>query len=150
MDPRTFRADTEASYAKRKSRRGASSASQQTGGVRELVATLRDTSAKLSHRQAAVRELGARNPVKTPSAMNALIKVLGDNNDNASLRDGATKAGAWLRNFHGLTSDAPQIFDPQELLSQLETLCLNCRGEGLDDDAIQMILTGAKNLLGLQ
>lgn len=68
-------------------------------------------------------------------------------NDNASLRDGATKAGEWLRNFHSLTADAPQIFDPQELLSQLETLCLNCRGEGLDDEAIQMILTGAKNLL---
>jgi Ser/Thr protein kinase RdoA (MazF antagonist) len=68
-------------------------------------------------------------------------------NDSAALRDGATKAGEWLRNFHNLTADAPQIFDPQDLLSQLETLCLNCRGEGLDDDAIQMILTGAQNLL---
>ena len=67
--------------------------------------------------------------------------------DNTTLRTGATKAGEWLRNFHELTADAQQIFDAQELLSQLETLCLNCRGEGLDDEAIRMILTGARNSL---
>lgn len=68
-------------------------------------------------------------------------------NDNKALRDAAAKAGEWLRHFHGLTADALQIFDPQQLLSELENLCLNCRGEGLDDEAIQMILTGARNLL---
>jgi|SRR5581483_9008827 len=64
--------------------------------------------------------------------------------DSAMLRDAASKAGEWLRNFHHLTADAPQIFDPQQLLGELETLCTNCRGEGLDDEAIQMILTGAR------
>lgn len=67
--------------------------------------------------------------------------------DSALLRDAAAKAGTWLRNFHQLTADAPQIFDPQQLLGELETLCMNCRGEGLDDDAIQMILTGARTWL---
>lgn len=67
--------------------------------------------------------------------------------DNRMLRDAAAKAGEWLRNFHKLTADAQQIFDPQQLLSELEALCLNCRGCGLDDDAIQMILTGARNSL---
>ena len=68
-------------------------------------------------------------------------------NDNRTLREAATKAGEWLRNFHRLTADAPQMFDPQQLLTELETLCLNCRGAGLDDEAIRMILTGAKNSL---
>jgi hypothetical protein len=67
--------------------------------------------------------------------------------DNTTLRDAAAKAGEWLRNFHKLTAGPAQMFDPQELLAELETLCLNCRGEGLDDEAIQMILTGARNSL---
>jgi hypothetical protein len=67
--------------------------------------------------------------------------------DNTTLRSAAAKAGEWLSNFHKLTAEPAQLFDPQELLSQLESLCLNCRGEGLDDEAIRMILTGAKNSL---
>jgi len=67
--------------------------------------------------------------------------------DNALLRGAAASAGQWLRNFHELTADAPQIFDSQQLLADLETLCVSCRGEGLDDDAIQTVLTGARNLL---
>ena len=67
--------------------------------------------------------------------------------DNLSLGEAAGKAGEWLRNFHQLTAGPTQVFDPQQLLSELETLCLNCRGEGLDNEAIQMILTGAQNSL---
>jgi hypothetical protein len=67
--------------------------------------------------------------------------------DNTSLREAAAKAGEWLRNFHHLTTDAPQMFDAQQLMAELETLCMNCRGEGLDDEAIRMILTGARNSL---
>ena len=67
--------------------------------------------------------------------------------DSTLLRHAAASAGEWLRNFHQLTADAPQIFDPHQLLGEMETLCMSCRGEGLDDDAIQMILTGARNLL---
>jgi len=67
--------------------------------------------------------------------------------DSTSLREAASSAGKWLRNFHHLTAGAPQRFDPQQLLSELESLCLSCSGEGLDDAAIQMILAGAKNSL---
>lgn len=67
--------------------------------------------------------------------------------DSTLMREAASRAGEWLRNFHKLTADAPQVFDPQQLLVELETLCVNCRGEGLDDDAIRMILTGAGNWL---
>jgi len=67
--------------------------------------------------------------------------------DSTSLRDAAAKAGEWLANFHRLTAGPTQVFDPQQLISELETLCLSCRGEGLDNEAIQMILTGAKNSL---
>lgn len=67
--------------------------------------------------------------------------------DNTSLRDAAAKAGEWLGNFHRLTAGPTQVFNSQQLLSELENLCLSCRGEGLDNEAIQMILTGAKNSL---
>src|SRR5437588_8895588 len=60
--------------------------------------------------------------------------------DNTSLREAAARAGEWLRNFHRLTAGPTQVFDAQQLLSELENLCLNCRGEGLDNDAIQKIL----------
>jgi hypothetical protein len=67
--------------------------------------------------------------------------------DDTWLPEAAAKAGEWLRNFHKLTADAPQPFDANVLLGELENLCLSCRGEGLDDAAIRMILTGAKNTL---
>lgn len=90
MDPRTYRAEVEADYAKRAKKaaggRATPRAEQQPGGVREQVATLRDKSARLSHRQAAVRKLGDSNPLAKPSAMKALLQVLGDNDDNDSLR----------------------------------------------------------------
>jgi len=67
--------------------------------------------------------------------------------DNTTLREAAAKAGEWLRNFHWLTAGPTQVFDAQQLLSELESICLNCRGEGLENEAIQMILAGAKNSL---
>src|SRR3954470_955020 len=83
-------------------------------------------------------------PLQSMMMKAALLPGYGD---NTSLSDAADQAGEWLRNFHELTADVVQPFDAQGLLSELETLCLNCRGEGLDDEAIQMILTGAKNSL---
>src|SRR5436853_2992109 len=67
--------------------------------------------------------------------------------DSTSLRDAAADAGEWLSNSHRLTAGPTQVFDAQQLLAELENLCLSCRGEGLDNEAIQMILTGAKNSL---
>ncbi len=67
--------------------------------------------------------------------------------DDGSLRSSAQKAGEWLRNFHKATMEMPVPFDTAALISELETLCISCRGEGLDDAAIQTILTGAKHQL---
>jgi len=67
--------------------------------------------------------------------------------DQGNLENSARKAGEWLRSFHKATADMPEPFDPEALLSELESLCVNCRGEGLDDAAIRTILTGAKHLL---
>lgn len=67
--------------------------------------------------------------------------------DHGSLEGSSMKAGEWLRNFHKVTADMPEAFDADALLSELESLCVNCRGEGLDDAAIRTILTGAAHLL---
>jgi hypothetical protein len=67
--------------------------------------------------------------------------------DHGGLETSAKKAGEWLRSFHKATADMPESFDPEALLSELESLCVSCRGEGLDDAAIRTILTGAKHLL---
>lgn len=67
--------------------------------------------------------------------------------DDGSLTTSAQKAGEWLRNFHKTTVAMPLPFDTAALVSELETLCISCRGEGLDDAAIQTILTGARYLL---
>ncbi len=67
--------------------------------------------------------------------------------DAGTLTLAADKAGEWLRNFHRATSDMPAPFDGQSLLQELEKLCVNCRGEGLDDMAVRTILSGAKNIL---
>jgi hypothetical protein len=67
--------------------------------------------------------------------------------DNGALRGAAEMAGLWLRGFHKATSDMPEPFDGHKLLDELETLCANCKSEGLDDQAIGTILTGAKRWL---
>jgi Phosphotransferase enzyme family len=67
--------------------------------------------------------------------------------DHGTLQLSAQKAGEWLRNLHRLSADVPEPFDPTALLSEIETLCVSCRGEGLDDAAIRTILIGARQLL---
>jgi hypothetical protein len=67
--------------------------------------------------------------------------------DRGTLKLAAAKTGEWLRSFHRVTADMPSPFDPQCLLEDLERLCVNCRGEGLDDQAIQTILNGAQAIL---
>ena len=68
-------------------------------------------------------------------------------NDRGGLALAARKTGEWLRLFHKLTADMPAAFNPDSLLSDLEKLCLNCKTEGLDDDAIRTILSGSKQVL---
>jgi hypothetical protein len=68
-------------------------------------------------------------------------------NDRGALALAARKTGEWLRSFHKLTADMPAAFNTDGLLHELEKLCLNCKTEGLDDDAIRTILSGSKQVL---
>jgi hypothetical protein len=68
--------------------------------------------------------------------------------DHGGLANAARQTGLWLRNFHRSTADMPSPFEPEGLLKELEKLCENCKGSGLDDQAIRVILSGAKGILG--
>jgi len=67
--------------------------------------------------------------------------------DRGILTEAARQTGAWLKSFHRATADMPEPFEPSELLKDLEALCHNCRGEGLDDGAVQTIISGTKAIL---
>jgi hypothetical protein len=67
--------------------------------------------------------------------------------DHGLLAVAARFAGEWLRRFHKATIEAPASFDGAALQKELERLCLSCKGEGLDDQSIDMILTGTKAIL---
>src|SRR5205085_11363256 len=67
--------------------------------------------------------------------------------DRGVLVTAASMTGLWLRNFHRSTADMPQPFDGSALLADIERLCDNCKGEGLDDGAIRTIMTGARRSL---
>jgi len=68
--------------------------------------------------------------------------------DHAVLSRAAEQAGSWLRTFHRATASGPMPFDGTVSLSEMERLCESCRGEGLDDQAIRVILGGARSILG--
>ncbi|MBV8205831.1 MAG: hypothetical protein JO041_03485 [Acidobacteria bacterium] len=59
----------------------------------------------------------------------------------------ARKSGEWLRNFHKVTADSSVPFEPDSLLAELERLCASCKGEGLEESSIRIILEGARNAL---
>ena len=67
--------------------------------------------------------------------------------DRGILVEGARQTGAWLRSFHRATADMPDAFQPDALLTDLEKLCENCKGEGLDDTAVRTILNGSRTIL---
>lgn len=67
--------------------------------------------------------------------------------DHGLLTVAARFAGEWLKRFHKATVEAPASFDGAALQKELEALCLNCKGEGLDDQSIEMILAGTKAIL---
>jgi len=67
--------------------------------------------------------------------------------DHGTLKAAAATTGEWLRRFHKVTADMPEPFDPNSLLQDLEKLCANCKGSGLDDAAIRTIVSGAKTIL---
>lgn len=67
--------------------------------------------------------------------------------DNGSIALVARRAGEWLRAFHKATSDLPEPFDGDGLMTDLEKLCQSCRDEGLDEASIKVILGGARNVV---
>jgi Ser/Thr protein kinase RdoA (MazF antagonist) len=67
--------------------------------------------------------------------------------DNGSIALVALRAGEWLRSFHKATADAPEPFDGVALIASMEKLCKSCQAEGLDDGAIEMIMSGARSAL---
>lgn len=67
--------------------------------------------------------------------------------DRGTLAAAAAMTGSWLRSFHKATADMPSPFDGPGLLDELEALCQNCRGEGLEESAIRTILNGARAVL---
>jgi hypothetical protein len=67
--------------------------------------------------------------------------------DRGMLKLAARKTGEWLRSFHKATAEMPANLDPGALLTELETLCESCKGEGLDDFAVRTILSGTRSIL---
>lgn len=67
--------------------------------------------------------------------------------DRGVLAIAARKAAEWLRNFHKVTADGSEPFDADTLLKEVSRLCANCKGEGLDDGSVKMILDGAQSAL---
>jgi len=67
--------------------------------------------------------------------------------DHGNLAVAARQTGLWLRNFHRATADGPMPFDAAGLMKEMETLCESCKGSGLDDQSIRVILNGARGIL---
>jgi hypothetical protein len=67
--------------------------------------------------------------------------------DRGILHVAARQTGEWLRGFHRATAEMPGPFKADELLAELEQLCASCKGEGLDDGAIRVIMSGARSIL---
>src|SRR3954447_8917217 len=67
--------------------------------------------------------------------------------DHGNLAIAARQTGLWLRNFHRSTTAEPMPFEPAGLTKELEKLCESCKGSGLDDQSIRVILNGAKGIL---
>ena len=63
------------------------------------------------------------------------------------LHSAATASGTWLRSLQRITAQPPKPLDGDGLQLELETLCNNCRGEGLDDASIGKILSGTCAIL---
>lgn len=67
--------------------------------------------------------------------------------DHGLLTVAARFAGDWLKRFHRATAESNIPFDGPAMQKELEHLCTNCKGEGLDDQSIQIILSGTKAIL---
>jgi len=67
--------------------------------------------------------------------------------DHGLLTVAARFAGDWLRRFHRATEASAVPFDGAAMQKELEKLCTNCKGEGLDQESIELILSGTQAIL---
>jgi hypothetical protein len=67
--------------------------------------------------------------------------------DHGLLTVAARFAGDWLRTFHKATAESMAPFDGAAIQKELEQLCTSCKGEGLDEQSIETILTGTSAIL---
>lgn len=67
--------------------------------------------------------------------------------DHGLLKAAARHAGEWLRVFHQATAAGQAPLDTTALLKEIEHLCESCKGEGLDDASIKMVLSGTRAIL---
>lgn len=67
--------------------------------------------------------------------------------DNSLVSVAARFAGDWLKRFHRATAEGDVPFDPAAMQKELEQLCTACKGEGLDDESIGIILGGTSSIL---
>lgn len=74
--------------------------------------------------------------------------LLPDFGNQGLLEHSARQAGEWLRQFHKATSELPVAFDGKGLVSDLESLCLKAKKDGLPGDSTQAILDHAKATIG--
>jgi hypothetical protein len=63
------------------------------------------------------------------------------------LQSAATASGKWLRSFQKMTAQPPEPIDGEAMQSELERLCHNCKGEGLDEASTRKILAGTSAIL---
>ncbi|HEX4606387.1 MAG TPA: hypothetical protein VH724_20480 [Candidatus Angelobacter sp.] len=93
---------------------------------------------------AVVTEKIAGLPVQSIIMKAALLPGFADNGSIALV---AQRAGEWLKGFHKATVDAPEPFDSNALIASLEKLCRSCQEEGLDEESIRLVLSGAQSAL---
>lgn len=62
------------------------------------------------------------------------------------IRKAAHACGAWLRTFHDRTRLPAQALEVDGVLAEIAALCANCKGSGLDDGSIKLILSGSQTL----
>ena len=117
----------------------------QTVGARKKLDGLPRVLGDYSDLCAVVTEKVAGLPVQSIIMKAALLPGFADNGSIALV---AQRAGDWLRGFHKATADAPEPFDSGALITGLEKLCKSCQHEGLDDEAVHLIMSGAQSALG--
>jgi hypothetical protein len=97
-----------------------------------------------SELSAVVAEKFSGLPLQSLIMKAALLPGVADRGD---VFDSAAAAGRWLKAFHKATAGPAEMFDGAALIRQVEKLCENCRGEGLDDASIHTILSAARKSL---